>query len=122
VAAAYGITVADLLLWNPGINTTGGFSDPCELSFAYKYCVVPTASLPTGTTTSCVFPALAEPGWTCDMYVQRYNVTKAAFAAWNPSVGTDCSSYQQGEFKFSFPALPGRVVPMTRDRGCLKFD
>lgn len=99
VAAAYGITVDDLLLWNPGINTTGGFEDPCELSFTYKYCVTPKASLPTDTTTFCVFPAQAEPAWTCDIYAQWYNITKAAFATWNPSVGTDCSNFQQGESK-----------------------
>ncbi|KAI6084419.1 hypothetical protein F4821DRAFT_280044 [Hypoxylon rubiginosum] len=96
VADGYGITVDDLLLWNPGINTTGGFSDPCELSFAYQYCVVPTASLPDDTTPSCVFPALAEPRWTCGMYLQRYNITQAAFTAWNPSVGTDCLGFRQG--------------------------
>ncbi|KAL7622557.1 hypothetical protein AAE478_008064 [Parahypoxylon ruwenzoriense] len=103
VAAAYSITVSNLLLWGPGINTTGGFSDPYELSFAYKYCVVPTATLPTDTTTSCVLPALAEPGWTCDMYAQRYNVTKteyqldhALFVAWNPSLNSDCLGIVRG--------------------------
>lgn len=98
VAAAYGITMDELLLWNPGINTTGGFDVPCELSFMFQYCVQPTLTLAADTVPECIFPALAPPAWTCDVFAQRYNISKAAVAAWNPSVGTDCSEFIPGMF------------------------
>ncbi|KAF7535385.1 hypothetical protein G7054_g5456 [Neopestalotiopsis clavispora] len=96
VAAAYGITMDELLLWNPGINTTGGFDVPCELSFMFQYCVQPTLTLAADTVPECIFSALAPPAWTCDVFAQRYNISKAAVAAWNPSVGTDCSEFIPG--------------------------
>ncbi|KAJ9143042.1 LysM domain-containing protein [Pleurostoma richardsiae] len=96
VASAYGITLSDLLTWNPGINQTGGFFDPCELSGQEQYCVQPLAEIPADTTANCSLTALAEPAWSCAYYAYMHNITKAAVVAWNPSVGPDCSNYTVG--------------------------
>lgn len=98
VASAYGIAVSDLLDWNPGINQTSGFDDPCELSGTEQYCVQALASTSSNATTVCSRSALAMPGSTCALFALQNNVTQAAVVAWNPSVGENCSAYTPGMY------------------------
>ena len=96
VARAYGVSTTDLLAWNPGVNRTGGFDYPCELMGGFQYCVQLAPFVPGDTTQNCSSKALADPGYSCDYFAAEHNITKAAVAAWNPSTGTNCQSFQSG--------------------------
>jgi hypothetical protein len=39
VARLYGVTVADLLAWNPPLNATGGKFSACEMPGTEQFCV-----------------------------------------------------------------------------------
>ena len=96
VARAYGVSTTDLLVWNPGVNSTGGFEYPCELTGGFQYCVQLAPWVPGDTTQNCSSTALAEPGYDCGYFAAQHNITEAAVAAWNPSTGTNCQSFQSG--------------------------
>lgn len=96
VAKAYGVSLSDLLAWNPGVNQTGGFNYPCELLGTLRYCVQPVPIIAPDSTANCSFTAVADPGWSCERYSNRYNITVAALVAWNLSVGDKCTGFRGG--------------------------
>jgi len=98
VAKAYGITVTNLLDWNPDINATSGTASPCVMLSSQKYCVQPTFQNATGIVTNCSMTAVAEPRFgSCKEFAGAYNITTAALAAWNSGVNaTSCSGYGTG--------------------------
>lgn len=126
VAKAYGVSLSDLLAWNPGVNQTGGFNYPCELLGTLRYCVQPVPIIAPDSTANCSFTAVADPGWSCERYANRYNITVAALVAWNPSVGDKCTGFRGGMLPvpFSWPCMgkqADRAAHKSRDnllRGC----
>lgn len=112
VAKAYGVSVADLLLWNPSINQTGGIVDPCELSGRKQYCVQPLPMIAKDMTTACNLTTVAPPGSSCSTFAITNNITQAAVIAWNPSVGQNCVNYVSG---LSSREKHGRIQWLTSD-------
>ncbi|KAK4441912.1 carbohydrate-binding module family 50 protein [Podospora aff. communis PSN243] len=98
VARVYGVTVSNLLEWNPSVNATGGTLSACEMSGTQQYCVQPVARKESSITSNCSMTALAESRMsTCRDLTGLYNITTNALAAWNPSVGGGaCDGYRVG--------------------------
>jgi len=78
VAKAYGVSLSDLLTWNPGVNQTGGFNYPCELLGTLRYCLQSILIIAPDSTANGSFTAVADLGWSCDRYAEIYNITVAA--------------------------------------------
>ncbi|KAK4108056.1 carbohydrate-binding module family 50 protein [Canariomyces notabilis] len=106
-AAFYGITLAQLLEWNPSLleqQTSGGSG--CYLWPGEKYCAQRDNStgLAPGMTGACVDMRVAESGarGECEGFLAWYGLADAkgreAFGEWNPSVhvGGDCAGFRPG--------------------------
>ncbi|PSK56663.1 hypothetical protein B9Z65_6287 [Elsinoe australis] len=105
VAYSYGISVNDLLQWNPGLS-----AENCALQAGFSYCVrasaghVPSAdsaslcdqttAIMLGTDSTCVCLAKIYSyfnlTYTCAMLAEDYRITSQDLTRWNPWVGTDC--------------------------------
>lgn len=109
-ASVYGITVANLGVWNPSLDTNAA---SCAFEATAWYCagyggVYPdpvndtvadstTAASPPGPTQSgepadCNSWYLVQAGDTCTTPATAYGITVAQFLAWNPAVSSDCST------------------------------
>lgn len=106
VAAANSATVAEILAWNPYLNSG------CSNLYAGDYlCVSGNALTTTITTTATSTTASASPtatkactgtytvqsGDTCGSIETTYSLTSAQFYALNPSVNTACSNLSVGQ-------------------------
>lgn len=98
IALLYGVTVADLLAWNPSLNATGGTFSPCEMPGTRQFCVEPLERNATDMTTNCSMTAMAFPRInSCRDFAALYNITTGALVAWNPSIKDNaCSGYRVG--------------------------
>lgn len=107
-AAFYGISVVELIEWNPSLleQTSVPGSTECYLWPGEKYCAQRDNStgLAPGMTSACVDKQLAESGMrgTCEGFLGWYELADAkgreAFGEWNPSVhvGGDCRGFKTG--------------------------
>jgi hypothetical protein len=110
IAANTGISLADFYLWNPAVGSSCG-----SLWAGYYVCInvlggpTPTTSsvasmispgngvatpTPTqpGMTTSCNAFHLVKTGDQCGTIAASAGISLANFYAWNPSVGTTCTT------------------------------
>ena len=106
-ALFYGITLAQLIEWNPSLleqtGAAGGGAD-CYLWPGEKYCAQRDNStgLAPGMTNACVDLRIAESGarGTCEGFLGWYGLGDAkgreAFGEWNPSVGGECKGFKAG--------------------------
>lgn len=117
-ASVYGITVANLVVWNPSLDSN---ASSCAFNATAWYCAgyggdypnlandtVPDDGNATATTTTTVAsppgptqsgePAdcnswyVVQTGDTCTTVAAEYRITVAQFLAWNPAVSSDCST------------------------------
>ncbi|OBT40113.1 hypothetical protein VE00_10006 [Pseudogymnoascus sp. WSF 3629] len=91
IQAAYSITFAQLLAWNPSIGSN------CEyLAIGNTYCVSQSAGTTTTTssqptqTSSCTKSYTVVAGDSCAAIEASYSITFAQLLAWNPSIGSNC--------------------------------
>ncbi|ELR06921.1 hypothetical protein GMDG_02291 [Pseudogymnoascus destructans 20631-21] len=107
VESKFGISFAQLYAWNPAIG-----SDWTSLWLDEAYCVgVSGGSSTTGTTSSTTSPAVTAPaptqsgitgsctqyyvvksGDSCGAVESEFDITFSQFYAWNPAIGSDCTS------------------------------
>ncbi|KAH7626009.1 LysM domain-containing protein [Sordaria sp. MPI-SDFR-AT-0083] len=102
IAAAKGVTVAQLTTWNPYVK-----SDCSLLWVDYNICISIVGHTPTpvkpgngiqtptpiqsGMTTSCRTFHFVTSGQTCQTIIAKYGITQANFVKWNPAVKSDCT-------------------------------
>lgn len=68
------------------------------------------------TTTSCTdyVDVFTGSGYTCQNILDQYNITIADFFAWNPSVGSDCSTLFIGyQYCVAGPTASGSPTTTT---------
>ncbi|KAH7627240.1 hypothetical protein B0T09DRAFT_270400 [Sordaria sp. MPI-SDFR-AT-0083] len=98
IARAYGVSVSDLIEWNPTLEGTSEAS--CEVTTDYRYCVQHYLQEEEQATKYCIRKELATPGYTCSQFSGTRGIDMAEFVAWNPSVGPDCGNYTAGKCIF----------------------
>ncbi|KAM7209813.1 glycoside family 71 protein [Rhypophila decipiens] len=105
VASKYGVSVVDLMMWNPSLNTPGTDSMNCTLAPGYSYCArlgnttipspptkacIPANStlIPQGTTSSCncytVITGYDVDVMDCEILAEDQKITLASLQSWNP--------------------------------------
>lgn len=100
----YGITLAQLVEWNPSIasrvdnsSSTGG---DCILFPGEQYCARrDDFSVEDGVITKyCNTTEIAESGPRsfCDGFVEYYGLNMTDFLDWNPGVGSQCEKFHSG--------------------------
>ncbi len=94
VEAAFGITHAQFLQWNPAVN------QDCSVNFwlNYDYCVgVSAGSDPGAAATMSGIPCTCNMYYTvvdhdtCPTVEAKFGISHAQFLQWNPAVSQDCS-------------------------------
>jgi hypothetical protein len=103
VAAAYNVTVEELIEWNPDLAATAGLDSVCELDSGARYCVQPKRQRWPGLTEYCVREVYADPGFTCSDMMYWTNNTLPRFNEWNPEVGANCEAYRTGALTQTSP-------------------
>ncbi|KAH8894666.1 hypothetical protein GQ53DRAFT_610598, partial [Thozetella sp. PMI_491] len=106
IEQSYGITMDQLVQWNPNLNQDCG-----NLLLGEAYCVnggsssgptssttqAPPAPTPPGTTTSCYEWHVVVSGDTCFDIEQSAGITMAQLTQWNPDLHDDCGNLLLGE-------------------------
>lgn len=116
-ASVYGITVANLVIWNPSLDSN---ASSCAFNATAWYCAgyggdypdlvndtvsddgsnataTTTAASPPGPTQSgepadCNSWYVVQTGDNCTAVAAEYGITLTQFLAWNPAVSSDCST------------------------------
>ncbi|ODM14595.1 hypothetical protein SI65_09940 [Aspergillus cristatus] len=111
IEAAFGITKAEFLAWNPAISSdcldgfwaeeaycVGG-SGTASVTITATSTLIPattsSSAAPSGPTQSdipvnCVQYDIAQAGDSCETVEVKYGITDDEFHAWNPAVSSDC--------------------------------
>lgn len=114
IASAYGITLANFYAWNPAVGNT------CASLIAGDYVCVnivggttltsskqtttPTNGITTpnpiqtGIVSNCNTFYLVQSGDQCGTIASTHGITLASFYAWNPAVGSTCTSLIAGDY------------------------
>ncbi|KAF2994019.1 hypothetical protein E8E14_001179 [Neopestalotiopsis sp. 37M] len=130
----FGITYADLTVWNPSLASFD--VSECEFNESYNYCVtwssltvttpssvVEESSIPTATDTpsDCTSYTFVHGGTTCDDILQVYEISLAYFYSLNPIVGEDCSGLSNYTYycvnSTSNPAVPTTATTVVTPPG-----
>ncbi|KAI0857961.1 hypothetical protein F4860DRAFT_487726 [Xylaria cubensis] len=90
--AAYGVSLADFLLWNPDLNN----DTSCVLAKNVQYCVQISAVPAPNITDYCIEYQIPPPGYDCLSFAAQAGIEPAQFVEWNPAVGSDCSRFLPG--------------------------
>ncbi|ORY04390.1 hypothetical protein BCR34DRAFT_57224 [Clohesyomyces aquaticus] len=90
VAKGYGITVEQLVNWNPSLNTS------CVFDAKLTYCVQPSILHVTNTTQYCTVEDQPSFGQTCDDFLALWDLDYETFEAFNPGIGSKCDKWQLG--------------------------
>ncbi|KAM7184015.1 hypothetical protein V8F33_013246 [Rhypophila sp. PSN 637] len=100
-AEFYGISLSDLVEWNPSLATRVQSGD-CTLFPGEQYCARRDNPSNGGgemmMTKYCNSTEMAESGprSMCNGFVAWYRLTKANFLDWNPGVGANCEKFHSG--------------------------
>lgn len=107
VANGYGVDQADLVAWNPSLNTT------CTLNGDLTYCVRFVGHNATNFTQYCVLDDAPGFNTTCAEFLAVWGVGLDDFAQWNPGVGSNCENWDNGTFdlQFTFDAFADKNPP-----------
>jgi hypothetical protein len=99
-AAFYGVTMAQLLEWNPSLASRVENGD-CYLWPGEQYCAQRDPDETANITQYCVERQVAESGprSTCDGFVAWYGLNKASFLEWHPGLGSNCEHFHSGEYQ-----------------------
>ncbi|KAH7304438.1 hypothetical protein B0I35DRAFT_484484 [Stachybotrys elegans] len=94
----YGITMTQLLEWNPSLKERTKDND-CTLWAGEQYCAQRDLASSAKMAKACIRTAVAETGPRsfCDGFVNWYGLPKQVFVDWNSGVETDCSSFRSGQ-------------------------
>ncbi|KAH8682066.1 hypothetical protein BX600DRAFT_544497 [Xylariales sp. PMI_506] len=90
-ALAYGITLNELLEWNPSLPS----GSSCTMDSGEQYCVG-TYITQANATATCVEYELTVPGYDCYTFSNLYGVDYSQFLLWNPEVGDNCENFAMG--------------------------
>ncbi|KAF7554605.1 hypothetical protein G7Z17_g2799 [Cylindrodendrum hubeiense] len=97
----YGISLEQLMLWNPSVSDEDEILEPlvsyCNLlSKPTSVVSEPPTPRASGETDNCTewFTAVLD----CETHLILLSLNLATFVKWNPSVGDDCSSFQNGTY------------------------
>lgn len=93
ISVGYGVTVSDLVNWNPSLNTS------CTLNGTLTYCVQQLRINATRFTEYCELDDTPGYGTTCDEFIAAWGIDIEQFAAFNPGIGSDCENWKSGRFK-----------------------
>lgn len=96
IARIYGVTIANLIEWNPTLE--GSDEASCQVSANYRYCVQRFRLEEEHATEYCLRKELATAAYTCKQFASTRGIDFGQFVAWNPSVGVDCEDYEPGMF------------------------
>ncbi len=96
-ASFYGISVAQLVEWNPSLASRLVAGD-CTLWPREQYCAQRDLDDSAQTTEYCVVTEVAETGTrsTCNGFVAWFGLTMADFLAWHPGLGAQCQNFHSG--------------------------
>ncbi|KAI0350482.1 hypothetical protein OH77DRAFT_1069072 [Trametes cingulata] len=89
----FGVTFDQIRQWNPEID-----SNCANIQPGLGYCVAGPAA-GSGTLTpsqGCTAYYTVQPGDTCPVMENQFNITFAEIQAWNPEINNDCSNIQGG--------------------------
>ncbi|KAL1617782.1 hypothetical protein SLS54_007561 [Diplodia seriata] len=94
IASSYGtFSLDDFLSWNPAVG-----EDCSGLWLGYYYCIdVPSPTQP-GAVCPCRTWHEVGTGNSCQSIEKQYGISAANFNAWNPQVGSDCSTLWLGYY------------------------
>jgi hypothetical protein len=93
VAKGYGVDKADLVLWNPSLNSS------CSLNGDLTYCVRFIERNATLLTPYCAMNDTPPYNTTCQEFRRAWGVNLDNFALWNPGVGSSCENWDNGEWE-----------------------
>jgi hypothetical protein len=98
-ASFYGVTMAQLLEWNPSLASRVENGD-CYLWPGEQYCAQRDLDTTSNITQYCVERRVAESGprSTCDGFVTWYGLDKASFLEWHPGLGSNCENFHSGKY------------------------
>jgi hypothetical protein len=95
VAAAFGVSVGDLVAWNPSLEAGAA----CTLKEELQYCVQIHDVRAEQTHEKCTEFIMASPGNDCAKFVAEQGLDMKRFVEWNPVVGSDCGGFKTGELQ-----------------------
>lgn len=103
VAAAWGVTVEQMLGWNPSLEE----GPSCVLQDDAQYCVGMEDIVDEGMTEACVGTGSPKKGDSCRSFRARWGLPDQQFAEWNPVVGENCEGFNLGKVSM-LPFVSGR--------------
>lgn len=92
VASWFGVTVEELLGWNPSLEE----GPSCALRDDVQYCVGMVDVIDEGMTEACVETARPRARDSCRTFRLKWRLSDIEFAAWNPVVGRNCEDFNLG--------------------------
>lgn len=92
VASWFGVTVEELLGWNPSLDE----GSSCVLRDDVQYCVGMVDAIDEGMTEACVETASPRARDSCRTFRLKWRLSDEEFTAWNPVVGRDCEDFNLG--------------------------
>ncbi|KAJ5928235.1 hypothetical protein N7466_007191 [Penicillium verhagenii] len=105
IADHYSITLADFYDWNPAVGTSCANLELGEYvcvaistSSATSGGITTPSPIQTGMPSTCDEFHLVVSGDTCSVVASEYGLTLSQFYAWNPAVGSDCSTLDLGDY------------------------
>ncbi|EDU47587.1 predicted protein [Pyrenophora tritici-repentis Pt-1C-BFP] len=113
VAQGYGITVDQLVNWNPSLSSS------CVLNNDLTYCVQTSILHVANVTQYCTYEDQPSFGQTCDEFLQAWDLDYETFEAFNPGLGAKCDRWKLGHSYFA-KAMHFRQPGIVKN--CNKWD
>ncbi|KAH8163292.1 hypothetical protein CIB48_g4954 [Xylaria polymorpha] len=117
IVAAYGISLSNFYAWNPAVGSSCTTLIPgdyvCVGIITSSVTTTTTTTkatttsgngvstptpVQTGITTNCNLFYLVQSGDVCDTIVAQYGIALSNFYAWNPAVGSSCTTLIPGDY------------------------
>lgn len=95
LAEQNGVSVSDLQDWNPSLKKGG-----CKsfVNGQYTYCVQASELKSNDMASTCVIRQTPDGGSTCVDFIKKWSLNMEDFLEWNPSVGTNCTTWSNGVY------------------------
>ncbi|KAI0449632.1 carbohydrate-binding module family 50 protein [Xylaria acuta] len=112
IVAAYGISLQNFYAWNPAVGSScmtlipGDYVCVGIITSSATTTTTTTsgngistpAPVQTGIATNCNRFYLVQSGDVCDTIVAKYGIALSNFYAWNPAVGSSCTTLIPGDY------------------------
>ncbi|KAI1194415.1 carbohydrate-binding module family 50 protein [Nemania serpens] len=109
IVAAYGISLLNFYTWNPAVGSSCttlipgdyvcvGIITPSATTTTSGIGISTPTPAQTGIATNCNRFYLVQPGDACDTIVAKYGIALNNFYAWNPAVGSSCTTLIPGDY------------------------